>query len=140
MKDRVARNVSCCFLQLSLLKGCTKSGRERAIAAIVTSQVDRCNNLMIGSPNRLLDCLQSVLHAAARWLCNRRKYDHVTPLLRDGLYWFPVPLRIEYKVCLLVYKSLHGARLGTCAITASKHTRGFGGASNRLPTLIKKCI
>src|SRR6218665_1614002 len=60
----------------------------------------------------LLDCLQSVLNAAARLLCSRRKYDHVTPLLRGVLYWLPVPLRIEFKICLLVYKSLHGAAPG----------------------------
>src|SRR6218665_3256804 len=37
------------------------------------------------------------------------KYDHVTPLLRDVLHWLPVPFRIEYKLCLLVFLSLHGA-------------------------------
>src|SRR6218665_3914392 len=42
-------------------------------------------------------------------ICNRRKYDHVTPLLRDVLQWLQVPFRIEYKLCLLVFQSLHGA-------------------------------
>src|SRR6218665_1052087 len=32
-----------------------------------------------------------------------------TPLLRDVLRWLPVPFRIEYKVCLLVFQSPHGA-------------------------------
>src|SRR6218665_1439529 len=50
----------------------------------------------------------------ARLLCSRGKYDHVTPLLRDILHWLPVPLCVEFKVCLLVYKSLC---LGTCATT-----------------------
>src|SRR6218665_1269792 len=35
----------------------------------------------------LLDGLQSVLNAAARLICSRTKYDHVTPLLRDVLHW-----------------------------------------------------
>src|SRR6218665_721576 len=78
-------------------------------AAFVTTQVDRYNSLLVGAPKYLLDCLQPVLNAAARLLCNRRKYDHVTPLLRDVLHWLPVPLRVEFKICLLVYKSLHGA-------------------------------
>src|SRR6218665_2295489 len=38
-----------------------------------------------------------------------QKYDHVTPLLRDVLHWLPVPFRIEYKLCLLIFQSLHGA-------------------------------
>src|SRR6218665_3637424 len=32
-----------------------------------------------------------------------------TPLLRDVLHWLPVPFRIKYKFCLLVFLSLHGA-------------------------------
>src|SRR6218665_2898026 len=61
------------------------------------------------SPARLLDGLQSVLNAEARLICNRRKYDHVTSLLRDVLHWPPVPFCIEYKLCLLVFLSRHGA-------------------------------
>src|SRR6218665_693102 len=61
------------------------------------------------SPARLLGGLQSVPNTAARLICNRRKYDHVTPLLRDVIHWLPVPFRIEYKLCLLVFQSLHGA-------------------------------
>src|SRR6218665_299583 len=89
MTDHVARTVSRCFRQLRLLKGCIKSlpfeAPRAAVAAFVTSQVDRYNSLLVGAPKYLLDCLQSVLNAAARLLCNRRKYDHVTPLLRDVL-------------------------------------------------------
>src|SRR6218665_2860409 len=79
------------------------------VAAFVTSQVDCYNSLLVGAPKYLLDCLQSVLNAAARLLCNRRKYDHVTSLLRDVLHWLPVPLRIDFNICLMFYKSLHGA-------------------------------
>ena len=77
MKDHVARTVSCCFRQLRLLKGCIKSlpfeAARAAVAAFVTSQVDRYNSLLVGAPKYLLDCLQSVLNAAARLLFNRRK-------------------------------------------------------------------
>src|SRR6218665_3261326 len=82
---------------------------EGGIAAFVTSKMDRYNSLLAGAPACLLDGLQSVLNAAARLICNRRKYDHVTPLLRDVLHWLPIPFRIEYKLCLFVFLSLHGA-------------------------------
>src|SRR6218665_354669 len=78
---------SCCFLQLRLIRSCIKSlprgASKAAVAAFVTSRVDRYNSLLAGTPAYLLDGLQSVLNAAARLICNRRKYDHVTPLLRD---------------------------------------------------------
>ena len=67
MKGHVARTVSRCFCQLRLRKGCIKSlPFETARAAVncrrFTSQVDRCNSLLVGAPKRLLDCLHSVLN------------------------------------------------------------------------------
>src|SRR6218665_1101551 len=82
---------------------------KTAVACFVITQVDRSNSLLAGAPKCLLDRLQSVLNSAARLVCNRRKYDHVTPLLRDCLHWLPVQYRIDYTHALLVYKSLHGA-------------------------------
>src|SRR6218665_2659097 len=112
MRHHVAWTVGCCFRQLPLSRSCFKAlplGAAKAgVAAFVTSRVDRCN-LLARVPVCLLDGLQSVLNAAARLICNRRKYEHITPLLRDVLHWLPVPLRIEYKLCLLVFQSLHGA-------------------------------
>jgi hypothetical protein len=103
MRRHVARTVGCCFRQLRLLRGCIRSLPFEAAkaAAFVTSQVDRCNSLLAGSPKCLLDRMQSVLNAAARLLCNRKKYDHVTPLLRDVLHWLPVPQRIEFMICVI---------------------------------------
>jgi len=34
--------------------------------------------------------------------------DHVTPLLRDKLYWLRARERITFKLCLLVYKAING--------------------------------
>ena len=35
-----------------------------------------------------------------------RKYDHISPVLRD-LHWLKIDERIDYKVLLLVFKRLH---------------------------------
>src|SRR6218665_391172 len=80
MRRHVASTVSCCFRQLRLIRSCIKSlplgAAKAAVAAFVTSRVDRCNSLLAGAPACLLDGLQSVLNSAARLICNRRKYDH----------------------------------------------------------------
>ena len=34
--------------------------------------------------------------------------DHVTPLLRNKLYWLRARERITFKLCLLVYKAING--------------------------------
>src|SRR6218665_260573 len=58
-------------------------------------------------------CNLSSMPLLGCYMCNRRKYDHVTPLLRDVLHCrLPVPLRGEFKICFLVYKSCHGAAPG----------------------------
>jgi len=51
--------------------------------------------------------LQSVQNAAARLITGTRRRDHITPVLRD-LHWLPVRRRVDYKLALLVYMSLHG--------------------------------
>jgi len=41
---------------------------------------------------------------------NARRHDHITPVLHD-LHWLRLPERVIYKLCLLVYKCLHGLAL-----------------------------
>ena len=36
-----------------------------------------------------------------------RRYDHVTPLLQQ-LHWLSVPERVTFKLCVMVYRCLHG--------------------------------
>ncbi len=56
---------------------------------------------------RPLRPLQSVLNAAARLVSGCPRSAHDTPVLME-LHWLPVTQRIRYKVCLLVFKCLHG--------------------------------
>jgi len=51
--------------------------------------------------------LQSVLHAAARLIYSKRKYEHITLLLME-LHWLSVPERIQFKLVVLVFRCLHG--------------------------------
>jgi len=48
------------------------------------------------------------MNAAARLFCHSGWQASVFGLLRDRLHWLRVPERVEYKVCLLVFKALHG--------------------------------
>jgi len=50
---------------------------------------------------------QFVMNAAARLVCSARKYEHITPLLRD-LHWLRMPERIEFKLSVLVFRCLRG--------------------------------
>ena len=72
------------------------------INSFVISPIDYCNSLLAGLPAYQLGRLQFILNFATQLIYARVKYDHVTTILRDKLHW------IQYKCCLLVYKSLHG--------------------------------
>jgi len=76
-------------------------GRHCAIAAGLLQCV------LAGLPASQLSRLQSVLHSAARLIHGVRRYDHVTPLLQH-LHWLSVPERMNFKLCVLVFRCLHG--------------------------------
>ncbi len=84
----------------------TQEQTRTVIHAYVTSRLDQNNSLLSGAPTVLLDRLQKVQNAAAKIILGGRKYDHVTPLLKD-LHWLPLSQRHVFKVLLLVYKCLH---------------------------------
>ena len=48
------------------------------------------------------------LNAAARLIFGLRKFDHITEILRDILHRLQVRERVDFKLCLLVYKARHG--------------------------------
>jgi uncharacterized paraquat-inducible protein A len=53
-----------------------------------------------------LEKLQSVMHAAARLMYNKRKFDHVTPILHE-LHWLSMLQRTLLKVAALTFRCLH---------------------------------
>ena len=80
---------------------------ETLIHAFVTSKLDYCNSLLSGLSQNQIQRLQYVQNSAAtRLLTGTRKYDNITPILRE-LHWLPVTERIHFKVLLLTSKSLN---------------------------------
>jgi len=51
-----------------------------------------------------IDKLQRVQNTSARVEKERRKYDHITPLLSE-LHWSPIEARIRQKIAVLTFKA-----------------------------------
>ena len=79
---------------------------EKLIHVFITSKIDNYNSLLYGLPKYSIDKIQYIQNSAARLLTLSRKYDHITPLLKQ-LHWLPVTQRIKYKILLLTFKALN---------------------------------
>jgi len=79
------------------------------VVARVLPRFDYCNGVLAGLPTSHFSRLQSVLHAAAPLIHGVRRQVHVTPLLQQ-LHWLSMPERVNFKLCVLVYRCLHDLR------------------------------
>ena len=84
--------------QLRAIRGSLTTDAAKTLAqAFVGGRLDYCNSLLYGVSEDLLRHLQNVQNAAARFITGARKYDHISPVLRD-LHWLPLRQRIIFKI------------------------------------------
>lgn len=93
---------------------------EMMVHTYVTSRLDNGNGLLYGISDHLLTRLQRVQNAAARLITKTKKHDHITPAL-IALHWLPIKQRIEYKLLLLTFRSLHGMSASYLADLLTRH-------------------
>ena len=84
----------------------TLQSTKTLIHAFVSLHIDYCNTLLFGLPKYQLDRLQKIQNSAARVTLQIAKFYHITPPLID-LHGLPVRFRVQFRLFLFVYKSLH---------------------------------
>ena len=77
------------------------------VCAFIFSVIDYCNSILIGCKQTTLNRLQRVQNSCARFVKRLPRFAHISTTLSD-LHWLPIRLRIEYKVCCLAHKCIHG--------------------------------
>lgn len=110
MNTHITKTVSSCFAVLRQLRSIRQSVSRPVLITLVVSLVltrlDYGSTVLVGLPACQMNRLQSVLNAAARLINSARKFDHITPLLRD-LHWLRIRERITFRVAVLAYRCLH---------------------------------
>ena len=108
-RHHVANVCRLCYLKIRRISSVrhllSDDATKTLLCAFVLSRLDYCNALLAGSPKHLMKTLQKVQNHAARLVFRCSKFDHVSPLLHS-LHWFPVHMRIDYKISSLCFKVL----------------------------------
>jgi len=114
MRTHATSVVRACFAALRQIRSVRRSLSRHAlltlVRSLIVSKVDYCNSVesvLAGIPGQLQDWLQSVLNAAARLVFSARRSERITQLLRE-LHWLRVPELVTFRLCVLVYRCLHG--------------------------------
>ena len=96
------------------LKGITKVRQlvdketcKTMIQAFLTSRLDYCNSLLLGSTEALIDKLQKVQNMACCIVVGKCKYDHISEGMQS-LHWLRICQRIVYKIAIMVFQCLRG--------------------------------
>ena len=105
---KVVRSCKATLVNLWRIAGkLSQKLRTMLVTSLIHGQIDYCNSLMMGMTKRNVDELQKVQNAAARFVFRQRRWRGTTEL-RRALHFLPVERRIQFKICVQVYKCLNG--------------------------------
>ena len=103
-------NVKSCNYYIREIKRIRKYlDRDVAVSvanALVSSRIDYCNSLLFGVPAKYIQKLQRVQNTLARVVTCSSRYTSASSLLKE-LHWLPVRSRIQFKINLITFKTIH---------------------------------
>ncbi len=93
MKKRVDQIMQKAYFHLReigrIRKSLSMETTKTIMHALVTSTFDYCNVLLNGISGDLIKKLQRIQNTAARMICKKGKFDHITPVLME-LHWLQI--------------------------------------------------
>ena len=110
MSQHISRVIQSCNNQLinmwRIAGNLTRQQKIQLVNSLIHSRIDYCSALLVGIKDSDVRRLQKLQNSATRFIFGQRSRRGVTDL-RKKCHFLPIRHRIEYKICLLVYKSLN---------------------------------
>lgn len=109
--DHIIKTVSTCMSRLGQINRVKHAFDKKTLIMVINtlvfSKLFYCSNVWCNTSEKNLRKLQCVQNFACRVVCDARKFDHVTPLLRE-LRWLPVKDKLYYRLAVMTFKCLTG--------------------------------
>ena len=110
----IVKTVSSCFSSLAQINRVKqvfdRSTLTTIVNTLVFSKLFYCSSVWSNAADTSLLKLQAVQNFAARIISGSRKFDHVTPLLKE-LHWLPIRSQLYLRDAVLVFKCMTGSAL-----------------------------
>ncbi len=81
--------------------------KHHVVRCLILSRLDYGNSLLYGAKSKDLDRLQSLQNKAVKLIFSAGKRDSPS-ILMNNLHWLPIRERINFKICVYVFKCLQG--------------------------------
>ena len=152
MGAHVDKLVGICFFHLRQLRIVRRTldvdAAHALVRALIHSRLDYCNTVLAGLPAYMFKRLQSVLNAAARLVLQIPGRQSVSIPMAEKLHWLGFPHRVTYKLCVLIYKGLHGLApdylsrrcVRVCDVPGRAHLRSASAGQLMVPITNKRTI
>lgn len=109
-RDHVESTVASCMSRLEQINrvkhAFNKDTLKILINALVFGKLYDCSNVWCNSTENNLNRIQAVQNFAGRILCDKKKYDHITLILKQ-LHWIPIR-QLYYRDAILTFKCMTG--------------------------------
>ena len=105
--DHVTSTVSSCMTRLGQINRVKHAFDRNTIIlnALVFSKLLYCSNVWSNTYESNLNKIQAMQNFACRIISRTKKYDLVTPILKD-LQWLPVRQQLYYRHAIMAFKCM----------------------------------
>jgi hypothetical protein len=111
--DHASQLAGRCYYYLRQIRGIRRSltvdSCHALVRALILSRLDYCNSLLSGTTGLIISQLDGVMRSAARIVLQLPRRSSITSAIHDRLHWLDVSSRIQFKLCVLARRCLHGS-------------------------------